>query len=79
MDLEEVIDSFGLDSVEKFLVLYNNYRFVGLGHVDVLLNIINQFFVEFDSQRVKLPIEIEEVKPFLQCFCVFKRSGLRQR
>lgn len=71
-----MINDYGLEKVEKYLTLYNQNRRVAYGHVDFLLNMINQFLVEFDSQRAKLPIEIDELKSFLQCFCVFRRSGL---
>lgn len=78
MDLTQVINDIGLEKVERYLTIYNRGRTVPYGNIDTLLNLINQFSVEFDSQRVKLPIERSELKEFLECFCAFLGFGIKR-
>nr|AVL25834.1 hypothetical protein [Arracacha latent virus C] len=67
MDLQRLIDMFGLDNVVKYFEIYDKCGKSLPFLSDVLLNVINNHCVEFQADKRKPVIDKTELIAFLTC------------
>ncbi|AAS79679.1 p10 [Strawberry pallidosis-associated virus] len=67
MDLESIVNEFGLEDVDRMFQLCNTFNVSNPSLIDVLLGLINDHFLKFRERESDLKFDKKEIKVFLSC------------